>query len=258
MNFRILTTLTLVLVAGQLWAADKAAKKPELKSLKEKASYGIGLGMGTNLKKDSIELDIDLLTQGIRDGLAGGKTQLSEEEVQQVMEEFQKELMAKQATRAKALGEKNKKEGETFLAGNKKKEGVKITKSGLQYKVLKAGNGKKPSAEDTVTTNYRGTFIDGKEFDSSKKHGGPATFAVNRVIPGWTEALQLMPVGSKWQLFIPSDLAYDEEGFGAEIGPDTTLIFELELVSIDKPGAKPAIGRAGGGKQPIAIPDDEQ
>ena len=157
---------------------------------------------------------------------------LSEEEMRTVMTAFQKEMAAKQAEMMKSQGEKNKKEGEAFLAENKKKEGVKTLASGLQYKVIKEGTGKTPKATDKVSTHYQGTLIDGTEFDSSYKRGEPATFPVNGVIPGWTEALQLMKVGSKWQLFVPSKLAYGEKGAGPIIGPNAVLIFTVELLAI--------------------------
>jgi FKBP-type peptidyl-prolyl cis-trans isomerase FklB len=150
------------------------------------------------------------------------------------MAAFQKEMMAKQQELAKRLGEKNKKEGEAFLSENRKKEGIKALPSGLQYKVVKAGTGKKPKSTDTVTTHYRGTLIDGTEFDSSYRRGQPASFPVSGVIPGWTEALQLMEEGAKWQLFIPPNLAYGERGAGSQIGPNATLIFEIELISIQE------------------------
>ncbi|MBI3754671.1 MAG: FKBP-type peptidyl-prolyl cis-trans isomerase, partial [Deltaproteobacteria bacterium] len=170
----------------------------------------------------------------IKDALSGGKPLMTDKEIQETMTAFQKEMTAKQAGRAKVLGEKKKKEGETFLAANKKKEGVKTTSSGLQYKVIKAGSGAKPKTTDSVTVNYRGALIDGTEFDSSYKRGEAATFPLNGIIPGWVEALQLMPVGSKWQLFVPFNLAYGEHGQGREIGPNATLIFEVELISINK------------------------
>jgi FKBP-type peptidyl-prolyl cis-trans isomerase FklB len=150
------------------------------------------------------------------------------------MAAFQKEMMAKQQELAKKLGEKNKKEGEAFLSENRKKEGIKALPSGLQYKVVKAGTGKKPKSTDTVTTHYRGTLIDGTEFDSSYRRGQPASFPVSGVIAGWTEALQLMEEGAKWQLFIPPNLAYGERGAGSQIGPNATLIFEIELISIQE------------------------
>jgi FKBP-type peptidyl-prolyl cis-trans isomerase FklB len=155
---------------------------------------------------------------------------LNEQEVRETVAVFQKEM----AARLEELGKKNKKEGETFLTENKKKEGVKTLPSGLQYKVIKAGTGKKPKLADTVTTHYRGTLIDGTEFDSSYKRGQPATFQVSGVIPGWTEALQLMEEGAKWQLFIPSNLAYGERGMAGTIGPNATLLFEIELISVQE------------------------
>jgi FKBP-type peptidyl-prolyl cis-trans isomerase FklB len=250
----MLTTLAVLFFAGPLFAADKPTKKTELKSLKERASYSIGLNMGTSMKKAAVDLDIEVLAQGLRDGLSGNKPQLAEDEINKVMTDFQKELENK----LKAVGEKNKKDGQAFLAANKKKDGVKTTKSGLQYKVIKAGTGQKPKAEDMVTTNYRGTFIDGTEFDSSKKHGKPVQFGVDQVIPGWTEALQLMPVGSKWQLFIPAELAYGEQPPSTDISPNSTLIFELELVSIDKPEALPGASNKPNLKGRLVIPDDEK
>jgi FKBP-type peptidyl-prolyl cis-trans isomerase FklB len=159
---------------------------------------------------------------------------LSEQEIRETMAVFQKEMMARQEELSKKLGEKNKKEGDVFLAENKKKDGVKTLPSGLQYKVVKAGTGKKPKLTDTVTTHYRGTLIDGTEFDSSYRRGQPATFPVNGVIPGWTEALQLMEEGAKWELFIPSNLAYGERGAGRDIGPHATLIFDIELITIQE------------------------
>jgi FKBP-type peptidyl-prolyl cis-trans isomerase FklB len=170
----------------------------------------------------------------MKDGFSGGKPLLTEQEVQETVATFQKEMMAKQEELAKKLGEKNKEEGEAFLAENKKKEGVKVLPSGLQYKVVKAGTGGKPKLTDTVTTHYRGTLIDGTEFDSSYRRGQPVSFPVAGVIPGWTEALQLMEEGSKWQLFIPPNLAYGERGAGRDIGPNATLIFEIELISIQQ------------------------
>jgi FKBP-type peptidyl-prolyl cis-trans isomerase len=172
-----------------------------------------------------------MVVKGMKDALAGGKLLMSDEELRKTMGEFQKEMQQKQATAKAAAGENNKKEGEAFLAQNKKKEGVVTLKSGLQYKILKAGKGKKPSETDTVEVNYKGTLINGKVFDSSKPEQ-PASFKVNQVIPGWQEALKLMPAGSKWQLVIPPELAYKEQGAGPDIGPNATLIFEVELVAV--------------------------
>ena len=229
MKVLIAVALSIVLAAGCVNAGDNTA----LKSEKDKVSYSIGLNIGNNFKSQSVDINPDILAKGIKDALSGSKPLMTETEIQETMAAFQKEMNAKQAERIKALGEKNKKEGETFLAENKKKDGVKTTASGLQYKIIKAGNGAKPKATDTVTVNYRGTLIDGKEFDSSYKRGEPASFPLNGIVPGWTEALQLMPVGSKWQLFLPSGLAYGEHGSGREIGPNATLVFEVELVSIN-------------------------
>jgi FKBP-type peptidyl-prolyl cis-trans isomerase FklB len=205
-----------------------------LKSQKDKISYIIGMDIGRNLQKGSIDFDPDILAKGIKDALSGGKPLLTEQEIRETTAVFQKQLMAKQEEVAKKLGEKNKKEGEAFLAENKKKEGVKTLPSGLQYKAIKEGTGKKPKITDTVTTHYRGTLIDGIEFDSSYRRGKPASFPVNGVIPGWTEALQLMGEGAKWQLFVPPNLAYGERGAGRDIGPNATLIFEIELISIQE------------------------
>lgn len=216
----------LLFVCSQVAAQEKVV----LKDQKDKVSYILGMDIGNNLKKQSISVNPKIFAKGIEDALAGTKSLLTEQEVQETMVAFQKEVMAKQAEVAK----KNKAEGDAFLAENKKKEGVKILPSGLQYKVIKGGTGKKPKSNDTVTVNYRGTLIDGTEFDSSYKRGQPATFQVSGVIPGWTEALQLMEEGAKWQLFIPSSLAYGERGAGGVIGPNAALIFEVELISIQE------------------------
>jgi len=223
-----------------------AAGAALLKTKKDKFSYALGMNVGTNLgtslRKQSVEFDPNLVAQGLRTSLANGKTLMTQDEAQALLKEVQTDMMKKQQEKMQAAGEANKKEGEAFLAANKGKEGVVTLPSGLQYKILKAGNGPKPAATDSVVCNYRGTLLNGTEFDSSYKRGQPATFPVNGVIKGWTEALQLMPVGSKWQLFIPSSLAYAERGAGADIGPDATLIFEVELMSIQPKtdSAKPA------------------
>ena len=173
-----------------------------------------------------------MLAKGLKDSYGGGKTLLTEDQARQAIEDFQKTLMAKKAETMQKLSEKNKADGEKFLAENAKKEGVKSLPSGLQYKEITPGKGKSPKATDTVTTHYKGTLIDGTEFDSSYKRGEPATFPVSGVISGWTEALQLMKEGAKWQLFIPPNLAYGEKGAGRDIGPNATLIFEVELISV--------------------------
>src|SRR5664279_2268831 len=216
-----------------------AAKSPdvlELKTQKDKISYALGMNFGANLGRQFVDVDPTILLQGLKDGLAGNKPLLTEEEARALLTQLQDDLRKQQAEKAQHIGGTNKTEGEAFLAANKTKEGVVTLPSGLQYKILKQGAGPKPSASDSVVCNYRGTLIDGKEFDSSYKRGQPATFPVGGVIKGWTEALQLMPVGSKWQLFLPSDLAYGERGAGADIAPNATLIFEVELLSIQGKG----------------------
>jgi FKBP-type peptidyl-prolyl cis-trans isomerase FklB len=202
------------------------------KTQKDKVSYAIGMSIGANLHKQSVDVDPKVLAQGLQDAMSGGKTLLSEDEERATLTDLQNDMRKKQQEKMQAAAETNKKEGDAFLAAHKTKEGVVTLPSGLQYKILAAGTGPKPTAGDAVACNYRGTLIDGKEFDSSYKRGQPATFPVSGVIKGWTEALQLMPVGSKWQLVVPSDLAYGERGQGPDIGPNATLIFEVELLSI--------------------------
>jgi FKBP-type peptidyl-prolyl cis-trans isomerase len=213
-----------------------AAATPALTTKKQKFSYALGMSIGTqvggNLKKQSVEVDPNLVSQGMKDALSGAKPRLTQEEAQAVLSETQNEVHKEQQEKMQEASAKNKAEGVAFLAANKTKEGVVTLSDGLQYKILTAGTGPKPTASDSVVCNYRGTLINGTEFDSSYKRGQPATFGVGQVIKGWTEALQLMPVGSKWQLFIPSSLAYAERGAGADIGPDATLTFEVELLSI--------------------------
>jgi len=226
--------IKMVVILGILFLVSQRSVEasPVLKNQKDKISYIIGMDIGDNLKKQSIEINPEILLKGVKDALSGEKPLMSEQEIRETVAAFQKEAKVKQEEMAKKAGEKNKKEGDAFLAENKKKEGVKTLASGLQYKVTKAGTGKKPKLTDTVTTHYRGTLIDGTEFDSSYRRGQPVSFPVNGVIPGWTEALQLMEEGAKWQLFIPPQLAYGEQGVGTVIGPNSTLIFEIELISI--------------------------
>lgn len=202
-------------------------KPPQLKDTKDKASYSLGLNVGFTFKRQNVDLNTDAFVAGFKDSLSGKKPLLTEQEVRDVMMTFQKDMDAKQ----QAMAQKNAGESEKFLADNKTKDGVKTTASGLQYKVLKEGNGAQPKFTDNVTVNYRGTLLDGTEFDSSYKRGEPANFPVNGVIRGWTEALQLMKVGSKYQLFIPPNLAYGEQGRPG-IPPSSTLIFEVELMDM--------------------------
>jgi FKBP-type peptidyl-prolyl cis-trans isomerase FklB len=204
----------------------------KLDSLKEKISYIIGRDMVQNLSKQGIDIEAAAFSQGLQDALSGKESVLSQQETQRTMMELQQQLSQRQQQEGSAKGAANKQEGEKFLAENKEKEGVVTLPSGLQYQVLKEGTGSSPSRNDKVTTHYHGTLIDGTVFDSSYERGQPATFPVSGVIAGWTEALQLMKEGAKWRLFIPSDLAYGSRGAGQDIGPDTTLIFDVELLSV--------------------------
>ena len=219
-------------------------KSPPLKDQKDKVSYSIGISIGSNLARQNVEINPDALMAGIKDAIAG-KPQLTQDQIKEVMTAFEKDMQAKQ----KAAGEKSAAEGTKFLEENKKKEGVKTTASGLQYKVIKEGTGAQPKATDTVTVNYRGTLIDGKEFDSSYKRGQPATFPLNGVIKGWTEGLQLMKTGAKYQLFVPSALAYGERAVGPDLPANSTLIFEVELLEA-KPAPTPAPAPPSGAAPP--------
>lgn len=222
--------LTAMLILNGFVMAQDA---PILKTQQDKINYGIGVGVARNFKAQGLNVDLDLVIRGMRDTLSGTALLMTEEDLAKVMYAFQQEMQQKQAQARKLTAENNKKEGDAFLAENAKREGVTVLPSGLQYKILKAGDGKIPASTDSVECNYIGTFIDGKEFDNSYKMGKPVTFKIQTgIIPGWSEALKLMPVGSKWQVFIPSQLAYGERGAGSQIGPNTTLIFEIELLSI--------------------------
>jgi FKBP-type peptidyl-prolyl cis-trans isomerase FklB len=241
------TILGLILAAGLGTAADNAP----LQTQRDKMSYALGMDIGRNITNQQIQINPDILAAGIKAVVTGAKPQLSENEVKEAMDAFRNEMMAKrqerlkqQAERTKAQGETNKKEGEAWLAENKTKEGVVTTPSGLQYKPYTTGTGRKPSATDTVVTHYRGTLINGQEFDSSYRKSEPVTFRVDQVIKGWQEALQLMPVGSKWKLFIPSDLAYGEQGQAPRIPPHSPLIFDIELLGIKDPAATNATDKA--------------
>jgi FKBP-type peptidyl-prolyl cis-trans isomerase FklB len=237
---RFILIVSASLLALPLFGQEKST---QLKDQKDKVSYSIGMNIGSNLSRQKVEINPDVLLAGIKDAIAG-KPQLTQDQVKDVMQQFEKDMEQKQ----KQAGEKNKTEGEKFLADNKNKEGVKTTASGLEYKVLKDGTGAQPKATDMVTVNYRGTLIDGTEFDSSYKRGQPATFPLNGVIKGWTEGLQLMKVGSKYQFFVPSSLAYGERAVGPDIAPNATLIFEVELVDV-KPPPTPAPRASAPGAQ---------
>lgn len=246
--------LIICVTAVSLSSICLAQDKPQLKDQKDKASYSIGYDIGATFKKQNVELNADALMAGLKEGLVGKEATLSKEEREKTLEAFQKEMMEKQVAASKEAATKNAAEGEKFLVENKKKEGVKTTASGLQYKVLKEGSGPSPKETDTVVTNYKGTLLDGTEFDSSYKRNEPASFPVNRVIKGWTEALQLMKPGAKYQLFIPSTLAYGERGAGRDIGPNATLIFEVELLSIKPPEAPATVAPGAANASPATTP----
>jgi FKBP-type peptidyl-prolyl cis-trans isomerase len=231
-------------------AAPAAAPSGKPESLQDRASYTIGLNLGKSLKTNDIQANIDLIVKGLRDGLGGGQALLTDEEMQTTMQTLQQQVTAQQEAKRKALGEKNKVEGEAFLAKNKEKPGVKTTASGLQYEVISEGTGPMPKATDSVTVNYKGTLMDGTVFDSSYDRKEPVTFVLNQVIPGWTEGVQLMKVGSKYKFYIPAAMGYGERGAGNTIGPNTPLIFEVELLSIGKP--EPAAAPPGGEAKPEA------
>lgn len=230
MKYRLGLVLGLSLSMCPLWGVEKA----DLEDASTKRSYGLGANYGKLLSRQSIEIDLDSFVDGVKDGLAN-EALLSDEDIQAVLKEITAELRARSAQKREEAAANNKQRGEEFLKANAGKEGVVTLKSGLQYKVIREGEGRIPSAKDTVKVHYRGTLIDGTEFDSSYKRGQPASFGVTGVIKGWTEALQLMKTGAKWQLFIPSELAYGARGTGSNIGPHSTLIFDVELLEITTP-----------------------
>jgi FKBP-type peptidyl-prolyl cis-trans isomerase FklB len=226
-------------------AQGSAAKTPangsaELKTEKDKMSYAIGMEMGKGVKTQGIDIDPELLMRGLRDALSDKGSLMSDDELRVVITKLQNDVRQKQMAAQQASAAENKAKGEAFLAENAKKDGVVSLPDGLQYKILTAGTGKKPAESDTVLCNYKGTFIDGTEFDGSEKAGKPVPFQVKGVIPGFKEALQLMPVGSKWQVFIPAGLAYGDRGAGNVISPNSALVFEIELVNIQDAAASAA------------------
>ena len=222
---------------GMVLLTAQCAQEPtELKTEKDKVNYGIGVSIGKSFKQQGMEVDVGMMMKGLKDELTGKKLLLSDDELRKTMTAYQQELRQKQMQARQMAAMDNKKAGEDFLAENKKKEGVVTLPNGLQYQILKAGEGQKPTAADTVEVRYRGTLVDGKEFDSSGSE--TRTFKLAEIIPGWREALQLMPVGSKWRLVVPSELAYGERGMGQAIMPNSTLIFEVELVAIKSSGTE--------------------
>lgn len=230
MKFKWVAVLGVLLVASLAFAEENVV----LKDQKDKMSYSVGVDIGNSLKNLPVSVNLDLVVRGINDVLSASKFLMTEQEIQETMTVLQKELMARYTEQMKVIGEKNKKEGELFLDANKKKEGVIILPSGVQYRVLKAGTGKTPTDDDTVTVHYRGILTDRTEFDNSYRRGQPATFAIKGIVPGWREALKLMQEGAKWEICIPPNLAYGERGVGSQIGPNATLIFEVELISIQE------------------------
>jgi len=237
--------LALILLLAGLGACQKAGdnaikplKADELNTQKKKVSYAIGLDIGKNFKARAMDVDLDILFQGLRDSQKSDKPLLGDEEIQKVMTQFQQDMMKAEQAKRMTQGQGNKAKEENFLKENAQKPGVKVTASGLQYKVITEGTGPLPKESDTVKVHYRGTLLDGTEFDSSYKRNQPAVFPLKGVIKGWTEALQLMKVGSKYQIFLPSSLAYGENGAGQIIGPNATLIFDVELLAIEKAAEK--------------------
>ncbi|MEH6591197.1 MAG: FKBP-type peptidyl-prolyl cis-trans isomerase [Halioglobus sp.] len=212
-----------------------------LETTEQRLSYGIAFGLGQRVSADGVPLDVDAFVGGLRDGLEGKEPKMTQEEMAAEMQAYQEKAQAEQMAAQESAGMANKMASEKFMAQNATTEGITITESGLQYLIVEAGDGAMPAADDTVEVHYRGTLVDGTEFDSSYSRGQTVSFGVGQVIPGWTEALQLMPVGSKWKLFIPSDLAYGAGGAGGVIGPNAALIFDVELVSI---AAKPEAAAA--------------
>ncbi|MBZ5660134.1 MAG: FKBP-type peptidyl-prolyl cis-trans isomerase [Acidobacteriia bacterium] len=231
--------IAIVVLGFGVWACGASAQDAPaaLKTQKEKLSYAIGMEMGKGVKAQELDVDPELISRGLKDALSGGKPLMGDDELQTVIGALREEMKQKQMQAEEAAAEENRKQGEAFLAENGKKTGVVTTASGLQYKIITAGTGKKPVETDTVLCNYKGTFLDGTEFDSSAEAGKPVPFDIKTVIPGFKEALQLMPVGSKWQIVVPASLAYGERGAGNVIGPNATLIFEVELVSIQDAAA---------------------
>lgn len=231
------SSLTLSAAAQDAKTPAPAAAMPDaLKDPKAQASYAIGLNIGAGLRRDGVTIDPAILAQGVQDAASGAKPLLSEDQMRAVLTKLQADVQIARQEKAAHAAENNKAEGAAFLKTNGAKPGVTTLPSGLQYEVVTAGTGKKPSADDIVLCNYRGTLLDGTEFDSSYKRGAPDSFPVNGVIRGWTEALQKMPVGSKWRIYVPADLAYGEKGAGADIGPNAVLIFDIELLSIQAKG----------------------
>jgi len=236
MYLRVVASLMFFALVAVGCTAEEHVAKPEVKldTAKNRISYTIGVNIGQDFKTQKMDVDPEILLEGLRDSMAGKDLRLSEEEMVSEIQNFQQEMQAKMAAEMEQMATQNKEEGEAFLAENAKKEGIVVTESGLQYKIIEPGEGDSPGPNDVATVHYRGTLTDGKQFDSSYDRGQPATFPVGGVIAGWTEALQLMKPGAKWQLFIPSELAYGPRGAGPDIGPNAVLTFDVELISVEK------------------------
>ena len=234
MKRTIILSLGLLLIFGGAWvvAQEDLPQASSKLSVADQYSYAIGLDMGKSFRQSETALSIEQLAAGLRDGLSGAKPKFDERTCENALQELQTQMSKKAMSRQQRQSERNKRMGAEFLTQNAKAEGVKVTKSGLQYKVIQSGNGATPKISDTVKCNYKGTLIDGTVFDASERHGGPAEFPVGRVIPGWTEALQMMKVGDKWQLFIPAELAYGDNPPGPPIEAGSVLIFDIELLGI--------------------------
>lgn len=245
---RILVALSAVSLCYLSQAAGAADDKgTQLKDNKDKVSYSIGVDIGKSIQKQNIEINPEIFLKGLKDGIADKAALMTDEDIRKTLLSLQTEMLEKQKTQMKEMATKNETDGQKFLAENKKRKDVVTLSDGLQYRIIKDGTGDSPKATDVVTTHYRGKLINGTEFDSSYTRGEPVKFALNNVIPGWTEALQLMKPGAKWELFIPAKLAYGEHGVGQLIGPNATLIFEVELLNVEKPqqtgATQPAAGQ---------------
>lgn len=227
---------TFVAASAAVPAAETNGKPASLSNDKDKLSYSIGADLGVNFKKQGIDINPAMMALGLQDGATGNKLLLTEDQMKDVLNKFQKDLISKRSAEFNKQAEENKAKGDAFLNQNKSKAGIVSLPSGLQYKIVNAGNGAKPAKEDSVTVEYTGQLIDGQVFDSTDKAGKPATFKVSQVIPGWTEALQLMPTGSTWEVYVPANLAYGPRNIGGSIGPNETLIFKIHLISVKKSG----------------------
>ncbi|MDF1646309.1 MAG: FKBP-type peptidyl-prolyl cis-trans isomerase [Legionellaceae bacterium] len=232
MKMKWIAGAVVVAMSAPLFAADTTA--PALATTEDKVSYSIGSDLGKNLKRQGITINPKVFAKGMEDGMNGGKLLMSEEEMKKVLSDFEKEMMNKRASEFNQQAEDNKVKGEAFLKENKSKAGVVSLPSGLQYKILKTGTGVKPTKEDMVTVEYTGRLLNGEVFDSTEKAGKPVSFKLTQVIPGWTEALQLMPAGSTWEVYIPAKLAYGSRNVGGAIGPNETLIFNVHLIDVKK------------------------